>query len=162
MKILRKIVATYLIFFCISEANALLNCTDEPLPVLVTASHVTSYDGGIEDSLEIAEIEDPPDLQLEVSQLQSQSLDSIHKLVSEKCHVSQDFVDKVIAFHLGHLTLTVEDLTGYFGFLDKTLYLFAHHCRDFNDLTAGDQHALLLDNAPIYFHLHLSRYVFLS
>ena len=146
-----------LIFFLFAEANALLSYADEPLPVLVTASHVTSYDGGIEESLEIAEIEDPPDLQLEESLLESQSLDQIHRLVSDKCHVSQDFVDKVIAFHLGHLILTVEDITGYFSFLDKNLHLFAHYCKDFTDLTAGDQHALLLDNAPIYFQLHLTR-----
>ena len=67
-------------------------------------------------------------------------------------------LDKVIVFHLGHLILTVEDITSYFSFLDKSLHLFAHYCKDFTDLTAGDQHALLLDNAPIYFQLHLIRY----
>ena len=141
------------------EANALLSYADEPLPVLVTASHVKNYEGEIEESLEIGEIDELPDLKLEDTLLQRRhSLEQIHRLVSDRCHVSQDFVDKVIAFHLGHLILTVEDITSYFSFLDKSLHLFAHYCKDFTDLTAGDQHALLLDNAPIYFQLHLIRY----
>ena len=73
--------------------------------------------------------------------------------------VPELFVDKLVAFHFGHLSLTVDDLTSYFVHLDKTLAKFAYHVKEFRDLSENDRSALLMANAPQYFQLHMCRYV---
>ena len=94
--------------------------------------------------------------------LQKRPLHEIHGLIASRIEVSQDFVDKLIALHLGHISLTVEDLTEYFFHLDRIFHTFAHHSQDYLSLSKNDQAALLIANAPLYYHLYLTRYENLS
>ena len=131
----------------------------DTLPILTTSSNVQSYNQiPIEESLIIR---DEPSTKicylLDKDRVADQPLHQIHQLISEKAKVPQDFVDKLVAFHLGHLSLSVDDITQYFLHLDSILYSFAQHCPDFTALSKNDQNALLLANAPLYYHLYLTR-----
>ena len=89
--------------------------------------------------------------------IQTKSLPEIHKLVVKQSKVPQNFVDKLVSLHMGHLSLSVEDLSEYFFHLDRIFNTFAHHSLDFRTLTKNDQAALLIANAPMYYHLYLTR-----
>ena len=89
--------------------------------------------------------------------IQTKSLPEIHRLVVQQSKVPQNFVDKLVALHMGHLSLSVEDLSEYFFHLDRIFNTFAHHSLDFQTLTKNDQAALLIANAPMYYHLYLTR-----
>ena len=87
----------------------------------------------------------------------NEPLHSIHKKVYELAKAPENFVDKVVAFHLGHMSLSTSDLTDYFLHLDQTFAEFAYSVPAFRDLTVNDQRTLLLNNSPLYFQFHLAK-----
>lgn len=131
----------------------------DTLPILTTAPNIHSYNQApIEDSLilrQASESDSTPLLDAET--IERQPLNIIHQLIAQQSKVSADFVDKLVAFHLGHLSLSVEDVTEYFFQLDRRFHDFARHSLDYLTLTKNDQAALLIANAPLYYHLHLTR-----
>ena len=81
----------------------------------------------------------------------------IHRKILQKAKLSEDFVDKLIAFHLGHFTLTLDDLMEYFVHSNQVFTHFAHHCPGFRELTPNDQSLILMSNSSLYFQLHMAR-----
>ena len=131
----------------------------ENLPILATAPNIHSYNQApIEDSLVIRESRGNQRRQiLDTETIQSEPLHEIHKLIQNRASVSQNFVDKLVALHMGHITMAVEDLTDYFFHLDQVFHDFAHHSQDYLTLSKNDRMALLIANAPLYYHLYLTR-----
>ena len=131
----------------------------DTLPILTTASHIRSYDQeSLEDSLIVREQSQTETCQiLDDVTIQTKSLPEIHKLIVDQSKVPQNFVDKLVSLHMGHLSLSAEDLSEYFFHLDRIFNTFAHHVLDFRTLTKNDQAALLIANAPMYYHLYLTR-----
>merc|ERR1739838_1014860 len=132
----------------------------DTLPILTTASHIRSYDQeSLEDSLIVREQSQTKTCQiLDDETIRTKSLPEIHKLILNQSKVPQIFVDKLVSLHMGHLSLSVEDLSEYFFHLDRIFNTFAHHSQDFLTLSKNDQAALLIANAPLYYHLYLTRY----
>ena len=131
----------------------------DTLPILTTAPNIRSYDQeSLEDSLIVREQSQTETCQiLDDETIQTKSLPEIHKLIANQSTVPQNFVDKLVSLHMGHLSLSVEDLSEYFFHLDRIFNTFAHHSVDFRTLTKNDQAALLIANAPMYYHLYLTR-----
>ncbi len=133
-----------------------------PLPVLGVSADID--DLSCEDSIVILDANPLSTMGLgaEVTEADLAAVGSlnwaqIHKKVYSEARVPELFVDKLVAFHCGHLSLTVDDLTSYFMHLDKTFSKFAYHLKEFRDLSENDRSALLLANAPLYFQLHMCR-----
>jgi len=70
-----------------------------------------------------------------LSNYQTLPTPEIHQKILQKAKLSEDFVDKLIAFHLGHFTLTLDDLMEYFVHSNQVFAHFAHHCPGFRELT---------------------------
>ena len=85
------------------------------------------------------------------------STPEIHRKILQKAKLSEDFVDKLIAFHLGHFTLTLDDLMEFFVHSNQVFAHFAHHCPGFRELTPNDQSLILMSNSSLYFQLHMAR-----
>jgi len=132
----------------------------DTLPILTTAPNIRSYDQeSLEDSLIVRDKSQTETCQiLDDETIRTKSLPDIHKLITNQSKVPQIFVDKLVSLHMGHLSLSVEDLSEYFFHLDRVFNTFAHHSQDFQTLTKSDQAALLIANAPLYYHLYLTRY----
>ena len=133
----------------------------DTLPILTTAPNIRSYDQeSLEDSLIVREQSQTKTCQiLDDETIRTKSLPEIHKLILNQSKVPQIFVDKLVSLHMGHLSLSVEDLSEYFFHLDRIFNTFAHHSQDFLTLSKNDQAALLIANAPLYYHLYLTRQV---
>ena len=131
----------------------------DTLPILATASNVTSYNQiPIEQSLVIREIESNQNPRiLTDDEVRNLSLDEIHRKIADHFEVPTIFVDKLVAFHMGHFSLSTEDISQYFLYLDKIFQSFADHSSDFQSLSKNDQDALKMANAPLYYHLYLTR-----
>ena len=129
----------------------------DTLPILTTAPNIRSYDQeSLEDSLIVREQSQTKTCQiLDDETIRTKSLPEIHKLILNQSKVPQIFVDKLVSLHMGHLSLSVEDLSEYFFHLDRIFNTFAHHSQDFLTLSKNDQAALLIANAPLYYHLYL-------
>ena len=142
--------------FCIGKwtvPEELLENFDESLPILIL-----NPDGIYSEDLDVLSISSNYQQMPKKIEVNSNvSLHDIHKFVYEKSTVPENFVDKLIAFHLGHLCLRTSDLTEYFLHLDQTFAAFAHNVPAFRDLTPNDQNTLLLNNSPLYFQLHLAK-----
>lgn len=95
-----------------------------------------------------------PTLLKELSQIPTHE---IHKRIKKEAKISEDFVDKLVAFHVGHFTLTLDDLMDYLVHLDRVFAHFAHHCPGFHELNPNDQSLLLMSNTSLYFQLHMAR-----
>ena len=92
-----------------------------------------------------------------LSNYQTLPTPEIHQKILQKAKLSEDFVDKLIAFHLGHFTLTLDDLMEYFVHSNQVFAHFAHHCPGFRELTPNDQSLILMSNSTLYFQLHMAR-----
>lgn len=127
------------------------------LPILSLNPEVHSYNEPIEESLFVSSMSSDQPRHIEHQMEAGTAPQYIHKRVYAKSQVPQAFVDKLIAFHLGHLSLSVSDLTDYFLHLDRTFSEFAYNVPAFRQLSPNDQSTLLLNNSPLYFQLHLAR-----
>jgi len=94
-----------------------------------------------------------------LSNYQTLPTPEIHQKILQKAKLSEDFVDKLIAFHLGHFTLTLDDLMEYFVHSNQVFAHFAHHCPGFRELTPNDQSLILMSNSTLYFQLHMASYI---
>lgn len=143
-----------------------------PLPVLAVSSASPCCSGAAsEDSCEdsIVIVDPTPQQELrqfppvgpaEAEAVAHMSPAEIHAWVCAQMPVPETFVDKLVAFHLGQLTLTVDDLTSYYLYLDARFARFAHHLPAFRAIASDNDRATLITaNSPLYFQLHMSRYI---
>merc|ERR1719433_883845 len=94
-----------------------------------------------------------------LSNYQTLPTPEIHQKILQKAKLSEDFVDKLIGFHLGHFTLTLDDFMEYFVHSNQVFAHFAHHCPGFRELTPNDQSLILMSNSTLYFQLHMASYI---
>ena len=88
-------------------------------------------------------------------QLSAQNVADIHERICREMPVPPVFVEKLVAFHFGQLTLTVENLIQFFLFLESRFRRFAHSLHAFQNLGEEDREILLTANAPYYFQVIL-------
>ena len=86
-------------------------------------------------------------------QMSTQNVGDIHERVCREMPVPSAFVEKLVAFHFGQLTLTVENLTQYYLFLETRFRKFANQLHAFQNLGEEDREILLTTNAPFYFQV---------
>jgi hypothetical protein len=86
-------------------------------------------------------------------QLSAQNVADIHERICRELPVPAAFVEKLVAFHLGQLTLTVDNLTQFFLFLESRFRRFANSLHAFQNLGDEDREILLTANAPYYFQV---------
>ena len=95
-------------------------------------------------------------------QMSTQNVGDLHERVCRETPMPSALVDKMVAFHFGQLTLTMENLTQYYLFLESRFRKFAQSVHAFQSLGAEDQDILLTTNAPFYFQVFDSpRYILL-
>ena len=86
-------------------------------------------------------------------QLSMQNIGDIHDRVCRETPVPSAFVEKLVAFHFGQLTLTVQNLTQFYLFLENRFRKFANQLDAFKNLGEEDREILLTTNAPFYFQV---------
>ena len=86
-------------------------------------------------------------------QMSTQNVGDLHERVCRENPMPAALVDKMVAFHFGQLTLTMENLTQYYLYLESRFRKFAHSVHAFQSLGAEDQDILLTSNAPFYFQV---------
>lgn len=91
--------------------------------------------------------------------LVSPNVGEIHERVCREIPMPQSLVDKIVAFHCGQLTLTVENLIQLNLFLETRFRRFAENIPEFMTLGEDDRNTLLLANSPYYFQLYMARYI---
>jgi hypothetical protein len=88
-------------------------------------------------------------------QMSTQNVGDVHERICREMPMPSSLVEKIVAFHFGQLSLTVENLTQYYLFLETRFRKFAHALHAFQNLGEEDQEILLTTNAPFYFQVIL-------
>lgn len=86
-------------------------------------------------------------------QMWTQNLGDIHERVCRETPFPESLVNKIVTFHLGQMTMSMEALTQFYLFLESRFRRFAHALNAFQSLGAEDREILMTNNAPYYFQV---------
>lgn len=122
----------------------LSSIADKTTTSVTTPTSVTSSVGMDEKALKAVDLNRQPT---------TQNVGDVHERICRENPVPEALVDKIVAFHFGQLTLTIDNLTQFYLFLEARFRKFAHALNVFQSLGTEDRDILLTNNAPYYFQV---------